>query len=189
MQSKPGINPSATHHMYFIAIVCPPELDKKILQYKYWMKEQFGSVAALKSPAHITLIQPFWLEENKEANLKSSLELFISDMEELEIQLEGFSHFGKRVLFVRVQENSSLEELKNQVENYFVRMYGDIIKKDDRPFHPHITIANRDMKPADFEKAWQHFSNKIFKEKFQTQTISLLKLTNGKWNMTGEKRW
>jgi 2'-5' RNA ligase len=189
MQLKTGMSPSITHNMYFIAIVCPPELDKKVLQFKYRMKEQFGSVVALKSPAHITLIQPFWLEEDKEEDLKRTLDLFTSDMDELEIQLEGFSHFGKRVLFVRVKENPSLEELKNQVGNHFVSLYGDIIKKDDRPFHPHITIVNRDLKPGDFEKAWQHFSNRIFKEEFRAQTISLLKLTNGKWNVMSEKRW
>ncbi len=183
------MNHSTTHNMYFIAILCPPELDKKVWQFKYWMKEQFGAVVALKSPAHITLIQPFWLEEDKEEKLKQILQVFTSDMDVLEIQLEGFSHFGKRVLFVQVQENLSLEELKSQVENHFVLSYADFIKKDDRPFHPHITIANRDLKPGDFEKAWQHFSNKIFKEEFRTQTISLLKLIDGKWNVIGEKRY
>ncbi len=183
------MNLSATHRMYFIAILCPPELDKKVLQFKYWMKEQFGSVVALKSPAHITLIQPFWMEEGSEEKLKQTLELFTSDMNELEIQLENFSHFGKRVLFARVQENPSLDEFRNQVENHFLRAYGDLIKKNDRPFHPHITIANRDLKPGDFKKAWQHFSNKIFKEKFHSKTVSLLKLTDGKWNVTGEKTY
>ena len=183
------MNLSATHNMYFIAIVCPQELDKKILQFKYWMKEQFGSVVALKSPAHITFIQPFWMEEDKEEELKKVLLAFTSDMDELEILLEGFSHFGKRVLFVRVHENPSLEELKNQAEDHFARSFGDLIQKDDRPFHPHITIANRDLKPGDFEKARQHFSNKIFKEKFHSKTISLLKLIEGKWNVIGEKRW
>jgi len=183
------MNFSTCHNMYFIAIVCSPELDKKILRFKYWMKEKFGSVVALKSPAHITLIQPFWIGENMEENLQQTLQVFSSDMDELEIQLEGFSHFGKRVLFVRVHDNPSLEVLKNQVENHFVLSFGDLIKKDDRSFHPHVTIANRDLKPGDLEKAWQHFSDKIFKERFCNKTISLLKLIKEKWNVIGEKSW
>jgi len=175
--------------MYFFAIVCPGELDKKVLSFKYWMKEQFGSVVALKSPAHITLIQPFWLEEDKEDALREFLQGFTSDMDELEIQLEDFSHFGKRILFVEVKENPSLEELKNQVENYFAISFADFIKKDDRPFHPHITIASRDLKPGDFDKAWLHFSKQTFQEKIYTRTISLLKLSGGKWNVISEKRW
>ena len=63
---------------------------------------------------------------------------------------------------------------------------GDAIKKDDRFFHPHITIANRDMKPAHFEKAWEHFSNKKFSETFDMNSISLLKLGQAKWNVIGK---
>jgi 2'-5' RNA ligase len=183
------MNSIATHQMYYVAILCPSETDQKILKLKYWMKEQFGSVVALKSPAHITLIQPFWMESSRENELKETLLDFTSEMNELEIQLEGFSHFGNRVLFVRVLENSALEELKNQAEKHFVHAHGDFIRKDDRPFHPHITIANRDLKPGDFEKSWQHFSNKVYEEKFYNKTISLLKLTEGKWILIGEKKW
>jgi hypothetical protein len=62
------MNLSSTHNMYFVALVAPPEPDKKVLELKNWMKDQFGTVVALKSPAHITFIQPFWLEEDQEEN-------------------------------------------------------------------------------------------------------------------------
>lgn len=183
------MNPSTTHNMFFIAIVCPPEVNEKVLRFKHWMKEQFGCVVALKSPAHITLIPPFWLEDVRETELLQTLQSFRSDMDELEIQLDGFSHFGKRVLFINVKENPALHELKKQTEIHFIQSFGDTIKKDERPFHPHISIANRDMKPGDFEKAWQHFSKKEFKETFRTKTISLLKLSPGKWNVIGSTNW
>ena len=98
------------HDMYFLAVLCPDELDKKILVIKHWIKEHTGSVVALKSPAHITLIQPFWLEADREEQLQNALREFRSDREELEIRVEGFSHFGKRVLFACIQENPSLQE-------------------------------------------------------------------------------
>jgi 2'-5' RNA ligase len=182
------MNFSPSHNMYFIAIVCPPETDKNVLKFKNWMKEQFACVVALKSPAHITLIPPFWLDERKEKKLQETLQTFANDMYELEIQLDGFSKFGKRVLFIRVQENPGLNKIKSQAENHFARSFGDVIEKEDKPFHPHITIASRDLKPGDFEKAWQHFENKIFKENFRSKTISLLKLTAGKWKVIAEKR-
>jgi len=183
------MNFAPTHKMYFIAIVCPQEVDNKVLQFKLWMNKHFGSVAALKSPSHITLIQPFWMDERREDDLKTALQAFRSDMDELEIKLEGFSHFGKRVLFARVRENRSLEELKNQAADYFTGSFGEFIKKDDRSFHPHITIANRDLKPGDFEKGWYFLSKKSFKEKFFTKTISLLKHKEGNWYVIGEKQW
>src|SRR6201988_3109775 len=154
------MNFSSSHNMYFVAIVCPPATDKDVLQFKNWMNEQFGCVVALKSPAHITLIPPFWLDESEEEKLLETLQNFTSDRDELEIQLDGFSKFGKRVLFICVLEDPDLGIIKKETENHFVKTFADVIEKDDRPFHPHVTIANRDLKPGDLEKAWQHFEKK-----------------------------
>ena len=183
------MNISLTHNMYFIAIMCPPGIDQLVLPFKYWMNEHFGCVVALRSPAHITIIQPFWLELNRERKLQETLQAFAGDINELEIQLDGFSTFGKSVMFIRVQENPDLEEIKKMAEQHFERSFGDLIGKDDRLFHPHVTIASRDLKPGDFEKAWLHFSNKNFKTIFSTRIISLLKLTERNWKVIDEKRW
>lgn len=175
--------------MYFIAILCPPQIDNKILRFKQWMKEQYGCVVALKSPAHITLAPPFWLDVEQEPLLMQALDNFKSDLDELKIKLNGFSHFGKRVLFVQVAKNSRLEELKKKVESHFISSFSDSIKPDDRSFQPHVTIATRDMKPSDFMLAWGHFMNKSFDENFSVKKISLLKLSPGRWNILSERNW
>lgn len=175
--------------MYYAAIICPAQINDKVLQYKQWMKEQFGCTAALKSPAHITLVPPFWFETAKENELLQTLQSFTSVINHLEIHLYGFSHFGKRVLFIGVPENFNLNRIKNETEGHFTSAFAQSIKKDDRPFHPHVTIATRDMKPSHFEKAWEYFSRHKFDETFTTKTISLLKLGDGKWNVPGEKDW
>lgn len=179
----------SSYRMYYVAVVCPPELNEKVLRYKQWMKDQFGCTVALKSPAHITIIPPFWLDEKRENELLQSLQAFSSKLPEMEIQLKGFNHFRKRVLFINVEENKIPNDLKTQVEDHFMDSFGDCIKKDNRPFHPHITIANRDMKPSHFEKAWEYFSKKEFKETFSVKTLSLLKLSMGKWNVISERNW
>jgi 2'-5' RNA ligase len=175
--------------MYYVAIVCPADVNEKVLQFKYWMKEQFGCVVALKSPAHITLIPPLWLEQSEETILQQTLQSLSININRADIHLQDFSHFNKRVLFINVKENPALAEIKQQTEKHFIQMPGNAIKTDDRAFHPHITIANRDLKPADFVKAWQHFAKKNFKEMFQVKSISLLKLGPDKWNVIGEKNW
>lgn len=183
------MNQPTAHNMYFIAILCPSYIDDKILRFKQWMKEQFGCVVALKSPSHITLIPPFWLDIEQEPQLIQILNAFNSDLGSLEIQLKGFSHFGKRVLFVQVVNNAGLQELKIQVESHFVASFSDSIKPDDRSFQPHVTIATRDIKPSDFMLAWDHFMNKNFDETFSAITISLLKLHPGRWNILSERNW
>lgn len=180
---------SVVHNMYFIAILCPEQIDNKIFQLKQWMKERFGCVVGLKSQAHITLIPPFWLDVEQESLLMQVLDNFKSDLDELEIQLDGFSHFGKKVLFIRVNENPGLDEIKKQTEEYFRTIFPRAIKKDDRPFWPHVTVATRDLKPSDFLQALEYFSCKQFAEIFCTKTISLLKLVSGKWSTKAQKQW
>ena len=147
------------------------------------MKDHFGCVVAMKSPAHITLIPPFWFAHEREIELMKTLQLFNSNFVPGKIDLDGFSHFRKRVLYIQLNENVWLSELQSRAEKHFMEKFGDSIKKDDRPFHPHVTIANRDMKPSHFEKAWEHFYNEEFKVSFDTSGISLLKLGPGKWNV------
>jgi 2'-5' RNA ligase len=185
----PDRNKGKKHSMYYLALVCPPELDQQIRQYKQWMKERFGCTNALKSPAHITLIAPFWLEEGREEKLQHLLTSFMSGEEALQICLNGFSHFGKQVLFINVEENAALEKLQHEVQDYFFKALPGIIKKEGRPFHPHITIATRDMKPGAFLEAWDYFSRNNYKAVFIAGCISLLKLEDGKWKVAGERDW
>jgi 2'-5' RNA ligase len=177
------------HSMYYVAIVCSGEAGNKVLKHKQWMKEHFGCTVALKSPAHITLIPPFWMEEAAEEQLKQVFQSFTSDVDEIIIQLSGFDHFSNRVLFVKTDNSAALQTIKKQTELHFSQSFGNIIKIDERPFHPHVTIANRDLRPGDFIKAWEYFSKLEFNENFLANTISLLKLSPGKWNIIAEKNW
>ena len=180
------MNQPVKHNMYFVAIVCPEQINEKVEHFKQWMKDRFGCVVAMKSPAHITLIPPFWLAQERENELMNTILSFNVEHGLQKIELEGFSHFRKNVLYIQVKKNTWLSELKSLTEKHFMERTGDVIKKDDRPFHPHITIANRDMKPAHFEKAWEHFSSKEFSEAFDMNSISLLKLIQAKWNVIGK---
>lgn len=180
---------SSKHQMYYVALICPEETDKKVNQFKIWMQQHFGCVIALKSPAHITLIPPFWLEQERETQLLKTLQLFSCDQDEMEIELAGFSHFGKSVLFLAVKENLLLQELQNQVIKYFQEPFNDVIKNNDRPFRPHITIASRDLKPGDLIKALEHFNKEDFFHSFQTKSISVLKLSPDKWNVIATADW
>lgn len=177
------------YSMYYVAVLCPPVINETIEQHKLWMNSHFGCTVALKSAAHITIIPPFWLKHEAEQLLIDTLHSFQTDKLPVEIQLNGFSHFGNRVIFAGVAENHRLGSLRKETEDHFILPFKNIIKPDDRPFHPHVTIANRDIKPADFNKAWEHFSGRQLQENFHTNTLSLLKLTEGKWGVITEKKY
>lgn len=172
--------------MYYLAVVCPPDIDQKIEAYKQWLLSHFGCKAALKSPAHITLVAPFWLEAGKEPLLLHQLQSLQTTVPPVETELHNFSHFGKKVLFVHVKENGTLARLQGAVEDHFAQQFREI-KRDQRPFHPHVTLATRDLAAGAFQQAWQRFSKEEFTARFTATKVTLLKLSPGKWNIIAEQ--
>ncbi|HUC79819.1 MAG TPA: RNA 2',3'-cyclic phosphodiesterase [Flavisolibacter sp.] len=174
--------------MFFAAIVLPDSLNEKILAYKKWMQEKYGCRVALKSPAHITIVPPFWTEPaNKEA-LQQDLQTISNDITSFRLQTDGFSAFKPRTIFVAVKENEDLRQVKKTSDNFLHQTnYG--IKIETRPFHPHITIATRDLHKKDFAEAWPHFENKAFEETFEATGISLLKHNGRIWEVVFTSRF
>jgi 2'-5' RNA ligase len=146
------------------------------------MKENYGSKVGLKSPAHITIVPPFWMEEEKEQNLKEDMETISRNFPAFELGAANFSAFKPRTIFVAVEHNDSLNALKKASDNFF-RQSDYKIKIENRPFHPHITIATRDLHKKDFAEAWPHFQDSEFKERFVAEGISLLKHNGRHWDV------
>jgi 2'-5' RNA ligase len=169
--------------MYYMAIVAPSEIDSKIKKWKEYMREHFGCSVALRSPAHITLIPPFWHDNSDEENMKKLLGEFCNGKKEFQIAVDGFGSFPPRVLFVNVQPSTSLETLKGQLEDYLIANSNLPVKKETRSFHPHITIANRDLMKRDYLPAWEHFRNIKYAAEFPAKDISLLKHNSTNWEI------
>lgn len=168
--------------MYFIAIVLPQELDKKILTHKKWLADKYNCKVGLKSPAHITIISPFWMEEEKETMLMNDIHNISASTSSFILSTNNFSAFKPGTLFVAVKENEPLHKLKTASDDY-LRSSDYKMKIEARPFHPHITIATRDLHKKDFAETWPHFENKKFKKEFDATGLSLLKHTGSKWDV------
>ncbi len=168
--------------IYFIAILLPEELNKKIFSFKQWMFDRWGCKVGLKSPAHITILSPFWMEEENEKSLIGDIENVGREPTSFTITTTDFSSFAARTLFIAVEENKKLKEIKRAADVFF-RATDYKIKKEARPFHPHITIATRDLHKKDFWEAWQHFKDKPFKENFIATGLSLLKHNGRAWDV------
>jgi 2'-5' RNA ligase len=143
--------------MYFIALVCPEEINKQVLKWKLWMKEKYSCEAALRSPAHITIVPPFWMNPDIEDDLLLSLSKFAAGQSSFSIQLNNFSNFKPRVIFVDVVSNRSLNDLEERLFRSLISENKYPLEKDDRLFHPHVTIATRDLHKKIFYETWDHF--------------------------------
>jgi len=168
--------------MYFIAIVLPPSLNEKVMKLKLYMHQNFGCGVALKSPAHITIIPPFWMEADKETLLLSDLDQISSRFSPFCIDTAGFGCFKPKTIFIRPKPNNMLNLVKQEAEAFFAG--GNYkIKAEDRAFHPHITIATRDLFKKDFAAAWPLFEKQDFNESWEVTGLSLLRHNKKNWDV------
>lgn len=169
-------------HMYFIAIILPGDLNKKIRQWKELMHEKYGCSVGLKSPAHITLIPPFWMEPEKEQLLLTDVDTISSSIQPFTIAINNFASFKPSTIFADVVVNEELRSLKTAVDTFFSQAAYKI-KIDTRPFHPHITIATRDLHKKDFQGAWPMFETKKFKAEWEANGLCVLRHNNTNWDV------
>jgi 2'-5' RNA ligase len=168
---------------YLIALIPPSPLVEEIQLLKHYFKDTYQSKASLNSPPHITLHMPFEWKDTKEEMLIAALQKFVSGKIQFELQLQDFSCFAPRVIYLNVLESEPLRTLQSDLHtfcktelNLFNARYRDL------PFHPHITLAFRDLQKEMFEKAWAEFKEKKFAGSFIINKITLLKHDGKVWN-------
>jgi len=169
--------------MYFIALVAPADINQQALKWKKFMQEHFGCTVALRSPAHITFIPPFWLDEGLEKDLEITIAEFSKGQKEFKIDLVDFSAFKPKVIYVAVSQNEFLQVLHSQLQNFMTSSAKYPVKIEDRSFHPHVTIAARDLHKKDFFKAWEIFKEKKYEAVWNINGISLLKHNKKNWDV------
>ncbi len=172
--------PSDLNKKYFIAIVLPEPIQSEVEAFKKDLFTQFNLKGALRSPAHITLHRPFEWKEEKENDLIEKLKQF-EFKNDFKIELKNFNCFTPRVIYVDVIKNNLLFDLHKKLKFYAqenLKLYNEV--EDMRGFHPHVTIAFRDLKKNRFQNIWNLFKEKTFDANFEYQGFSLLKL-EGKW--------
>ena len=170
-------------NMYFVAIVAPAEINEQVLKWKNFFKERFQCIVALKSPAHITLVAPFWMKEELENDLIKSIAEFSVFKNGFEIMLKDFAAFKPRVIYVDISKNELLNSLHESLTSFLVTQNKYPVKKEDRPFHPHVTLAARDLHKKAFQEAWEIFSIKKYEACWQVKGISLLRHNKKNWDV------
>lgn len=147
------------------------------------MLEKWGCKVGLKSPAHITIVPPFWMDETLENNLLEDVSGISKTLTAFTIITHNFSAFKPRTIFIEPVLNKGFQTVKSVADNFFKTHTAYNIKPDNRPFHPHITIATRDLHKKDFAEAWPLFENKTFDKKFEATGLSVLRHNKINWDV------
>lgn len=162
---------------YFIGIVPEDPLQEEIRDIKKYFASHYNSKSALRSPGHITLHMPFDMTGPKEERFLLDFERYSSALSAFQIELEGFGAFAPRVIFISVKHCETLCLLQKEMVEFMKRDYNIFNQAEDlRAFHPHVTVAFRDLKKPIFHEAWKEFMEKPFKAEFTCRSVSLLRL-------------
>jgi len=165
---------------YFLGIVIPSPGSEEIEKIKSELLAQHNLKGALRSPAHITLHRPFEWRNDKEDDLLNTLAAF-PNLPGFPINLTGFGFFSPRVIFVNVDHSEALFSLHSNLTSYAKKELNLHNQADDmRGFHPHVTVAFRDLKKPQFHELQPQFEKRKFNNKFVYSGFSILRL---------EKKW
>ena len=167
---------------YFLAIVPPDKLLEKVELIKQDLFTQHGLKGALRSPAHITLHRPFEWKIDKEEILIEKLKKF-GNHQSFDIELINYNCFSPRVIFIDVVKNEQLIKLHYDLMHHAkseLNLFNEV--EDMRGFHPHLTVAFKDLKKQKFLELWEEFKTLNFSETFIYTGFCLLKMER-KWEI------
>lgn len=167
---------------YYIALLPPAELCQEVTAFKEYAKLHFDSQKALNSPPHITLVPPFWYSQQQEQTLIAALQSFADSWTPILLTLNGFGHFSNRVLYIKVISSQVLAECREALIQHLEHSL-DITELGRYSFHPHMTVAFRDLTPEQFEPAWEHFRDLAYCRKFESGPPALLRHNGSQWEV------
>lgn len=168
---------------FFLAIVLPSPQQEEVMKLKEYVRAHFESKAALRSPAHITLHMPFEWKDSKEDILLQALQDFKFGSP-VQVELKNFNCFEPRVVYVDVVPNDLLVKLQKELVQHVKSKLGLMNEAENtRGFHPHATIAFRDLNKEHFRRAWAHFKGQKYEASFTVSEFHLLKHSPGKWDV------
>lgn len=168
--------------LYLTAIIPPKELSEQIAEIRKEVSERYNVYAALKPPVHITLYRPLTIDDANEEQLIGLLKPVSYGHEPFMINLLNFDSFNIQTLFIAAVKNPLLSNLQKNISAIYSKNKIDPKEiKSNTTFHPHITIAFRDIPPEVFPEIWKEYKNKKFKRSFRVEHFSLLKHDGKQW--------
>jgi len=168
---------------YFLAIVPNGEIQEKATGLKYEIRDLFNIKYALKSPAHVTLKMPFVWNEAKENILVDKLSHFFGETASFKLVFKGIGRFGRRVIYIRVEEQHQLTTLQSQLSAYCKKELNLNQELSDQAYHPHMTICFKDLKDKHFDDCLKFLKERGFYGTIEVQEVALLKKENFKWHV------
>jgi 2'-5' RNA ligase len=172
-------------NMYFIALLPDDALLDKVRLLKEHFRDTYGPEHALKTPAHITLQRPFRRSAEVEPELFYILHKIGEGYRSFPVTLNGYGRFDKRVIYLQVVQQPLLTELQQALRKEMLHAVLGLKEVGDQ-FHPHMTIAHRDLSRAVFDQAWPELAGKEFYACFEANRLVIFRHNGVFWQIIRE---
>jgi 2'-5' RNA ligase len=178
--------PDSQPALYLLATLPPEPVLADVWALKQEVHRLTGSRNAVRLPPHITLLPPFRLPPAVfEPRALPLLEDFAAAQPPVEVGLRDFSWFGDRTLFVRVVADAALQQLHAAL---LARCRAALpeVPLETRPFTPHMTLATRDLPPAQVPQLKAAFAARRYAATCRLRTLTLFRHDGQQWHPVQE---
>ena len=147
------------------------------------MNQAYGCKSGHKTPIHVTLVPPFALQEEfSTGDLVSAIEKYVLPQNlGFLAHIENFDAFGDRTIFANVISSEKWTKLRDETVKAILKTCPGCTKKDQRPFYPHGTIANRDIPFGVMKKALETMNELNLVEDFPVDNITIFERQGFCW--------
>lgn len=174
--------PQQTH---FLGVLVPDDITLTLEDCRRYMNENYGCKSGYGTPIHVTLVPPFRLpEEFRTADLVAAIEkevLPLAEKLKFDAHIENFDAFGDRTVFAKVIASKNWTALRDKVVAAVLNAAPGCTKKDQRPFQPHLTVANRDIPAGASVNALKVLNELNLVEDFPVDNITIFERKGGRW--------
>lgn len=182
---KQNNNKNFLQQTHFLGVLIPEDITLTLEDCRRYMNEAYGCKSGYGTPIHVTLVPPFHLpEEYTTADLVQAIEKDVLPQAarlKFDAHIDNFDAFGDRTIFAKVIRNEKWTVLRDKVLAAVLKAAPGCTKKDQRPFQPHLTVANRDI-PAGVSKDALEVMNELnLVEDFPVDNITIFERKGGKW--------
>ena len=176
------IQADKTALLQLIAVLPPDEVSTLVRQQQQHIATLWGPKHALRTPPHITLIPPIAVTETERDVLWKCAERISKKTTSFPLHLDGYSAFKPHVIYIRITESNELNQLYTLWRTELMALMPHVLEKyPDRPYHPHMTLAHRDVTPDQFRKIWAYYAEKEFQASFVVDRFWVLRHTKEGW--------
>ncbi len=133
-----------------------------------------------KLPAHFTIKAPFEYDEPI-TELEEVLETFCQRERAYPFKLEGYGHFGDRVVYMHVDMSKEAKEVHDRLIDELRQVpYIHFSKQDDKDKTFHVTVASKRIQPV-YQEVWEYANSKPCHFDCKFDDISIYKWEDNTW--------